>query len=61
MVQDLIKERKTEVEFLNGYVVKKGQEAGIATPINQAIVAVTGQVEAGELKPSLSNLKYIRG
>ena len=61
LAQDLMKARKTEVEFLNGYVVKKGKEAGIPTPINEAIVAVTRRVEEGELKPSLANLKYLRG
>lgn len=34
MHQDLIqKHRKTEIDYLNGYVARKGKEYGIATPI----------------------------
>ena len=59
LAQDVMKGRRTEVEELNGYVVRKGRQAGVPTPVNRAIVAVTKRVEAGELEPSLSNLKLI--
>ena len=59
LAQDVMKGRKTEVEELNGYVVRKGRQVGVPTPVNRAIVALTKQVEAGELEPSLSNLKLI--
>ncbi len=58
LAQDMMKGRKTEVDHLNGYVVKKGKEAGIPTPINEAIVALTKRVQSGELEPALSNLNY---
>lgn len=38
----------------------KGKEAGIPTPINEGIFALAKRVEAGELKPALSNLNYIK-
>ena len=59
LAQDLMKGRKTEVESLNGYVARKGQEVGVATPFNAAVVEVTRLVEAGELEPSLSNIRGI--
>ena len=59
LAQDVIKGRKTEVEHLNGYVVRKGLEVGVPTPVNESVVALTRRVEAGELEPSLSNLSYI--
>ncbi len=59
LAQDMMKGRKTEVEFLNGYVVRKGKEVGIPTPVNEAVVEVTKRVEAGQLEPSLSNLDLI--
>jgi 2-dehydropantoate 2-reductase len=34
MLQDLERGRKTEIDFLNGQVVKKGQEIGLKTPEN---------------------------
>lgn len=37
MLQDLRKNRATEIDFLNGAVVRLGEEAGIATPVNQTL------------------------
>lgn len=34
MYEDLISGRKTEIEFLNGLIIKLGQEKGIPTPYN---------------------------
>ena len=56
LAQDVIKHRKTEIDELNGYVVRKGRELGIATPVNEAIVDVTRQVERGQIEPSLALL-----
>jgi 2-dehydropantoate 2-reductase len=35
--QDLARGKRSEIDFLNGYVVRKGTELGIATPTNQAL------------------------
>lgn len=32
--------RPTEIDFLNGYIVKQGRELGISTPLNEALTAV---------------------
>lgn len=37
MLQDVTNHRKTEIEIINGAVVKYGQELGIATPYNEMI------------------------
>lgn len=47
LAQDVGKRRKTEIEFLNGLVARKGAEIGVATPVNDAIVRLTKRVEAG--------------
>ncbi len=38
MRQDLLLGRKTEIEFINGFIVKKGQELGISAPTNLMLV-----------------------
>jgi len=38
MLQDLEKKQKTEIDFINGIVCKKGRENGIATPFNSKVV-----------------------
>ena len=60
LAQDVSKGRKTEVDLLNGYVVQKGQELGIATPVNQQVVNITNRVENNDLEPKLDNLDLIK-
>lgn len=57
--QDILKGRLTEIDYLNGLVVKKGREAKVPTPANEAIASVVKQIEQGILKPSLSNLEIV--
>src|SRR6201992_828887 len=40
MGQDMVKGRRTEIEFLNGFVAKKGDEIGIATPANGVLTDI---------------------
>jgi len=45
MLQDVIARRPTEIEALNGGVVRFGRECGVPTPLNQAIIALVEGVE----------------
>lgn len=40
MLQDVLGRRKTEVESLNGGIVRFGRETGVPTPLNEAIWAL---------------------
>jgi 2-dehydropantoate 2-reductase len=46
MLQDVEAKRQTEVDFLNGGIVRFGNEHGVPTPLNQAIWALVKGVEA---------------
>jgi 2-dehydropantoate 2-reductase len=46
MLQDVEARRQTEVDYLNGGVVRFGEEHGVATPLNAAIQALVKGVEA---------------
>ena len=59
MYQDVLKGRRTEIEFLNGYVVRRGEEAGVPTPVNEAIVGLLRQIERGDLQPDVENAKQL--
>jgi len=59
LLQDVMKGRRTEVDYLNGYVVRKGREVGVPTPMNQAVVEVAKRIEAGELKQGPANLTLL--
>src|SRR5271166_2116591 len=60
MGQDMVKGRRTEIEFLNGMVAKKGEEIGIATPANVVLTDIVKRVEKGELKPDPKHITDLR-
>lgn len=37
MHQDVVHQRQTEIDFINGYVVRKAQQHGLAVPVNQQL------------------------
>ena len=39
MLQDIEKGSQTEIDFINGAVVRRGQRLGVPTPVNRALVA----------------------
>lgn len=45
MWEDIQAKRKTEIEYINGAVVRLGKQYGVKTPINEAIVAKIHQLE----------------
>lgn len=59
LLQDVIKGRRTEIDYLNGYVVHKGRQVEVSTPLNQTMVELVKKVERGETKPGPSNLKQL--
>ena len=50
--QDVRKGRRNEIDYLNGLVVNKGNEAGVATETSQAIVNLIHTIEQGQAKPN---------
>jgi 2-dehydropantoate 2-reductase len=46
MLQDVEARRQTEIDYLNGGIVRFGHERGVATPLNAAIQALVKGVEA---------------
>ena len=46
--QDLARGKPSEIDFLNGYVVRKGAELGIATPTNHALQLMVKLAERGK-------------
>jgi 2-dehydropantoate 2-reductase len=59
LLQDMMKGRHSEVDYLNGYIVRKGREVGVPTPLNEAIVEVTKRLEAGEIQQGPDTLRLL--
>jgi 2-dehydropantoate 2-reductase len=56
MLQDVMKGRRTEIEYLDGYVAGRGREVGVSTPACDRITALIKQVESGGLKSESDNI-----
>jgi 2-dehydropantoate 2-reductase len=52
MSYDFEQGREMELDALNGYVLKKGKETGVATPVNTALSAIVKDVGGRVLQPS---------
>ena len=56
MGQDMMKGRRTEIDELNGLIVRRGDEIGCPAPTHRALVEVVKKVERGELSPAPETL-----
>lgn len=61
MLQDWLKDRRGEVEEMNGYVVTRGERTATPVPVNSRILTLARKVEAGELPFSAENLELLLG
>jgi 2-dehydropantoate 2-reductase len=50
--QDLARGKTSEIDYLNGYVIRKGAELGISTPANRVLYTM---VKLAERKPQLAD------
>ena len=59
-IHDHIKGRTSEMEFIPGVVSRKGRELGIATPWNDAVVALDRKINRGELAMGRDNFELFK-
>jgi 2-dehydropantoate 2-reductase len=60
MGQDMRKGRRTEIEFINGLVVREGAKLGLACRANAVLTDLVQRVERGELKPDPAHIVDLR-
>ena len=56
MLQDLEKGQKTEIEAINGIISSFGAKTGVQTPVNDQVVEIVKNIEAGRDHYSFDNL-----
>ena len=56
MLQSLERGRKTEIDFLNGYVVEKAKQVGVPVPLNTLVTRMIKEIEAGQRKIEQQNM-----
>lgn len=46
MLQDVLRKKRTEIDFINGVVVRQAQELSIPAPVNSILVSLVKTIEA---------------
>ena len=46
MLQDVLRRKRTEIDFINGVIVRLGQELGIPVPVNTMLVDLVKTIES---------------
>jgi 2-dehydropantoate 2-reductase len=54
-LQSLQRGKPTEIDYFNGYIAKKGADLGVPTPVNDAVVKMVKEIEAGKRKSEPAN------
>jgi 2-dehydropantoate 2-reductase len=60
VLQDWLKERRAEVDDINGLVVREQQRLGGEAPVNTRLVEIAHRIERGELTADPSNADLLR-
>ena len=59
-LQSLEKGEPTEIDFFAGYILRKGDEFNIDTPVNDKIYAMVKEIENGKRTISIENLNELK-
>jgi 2-dehydropantoate 2-reductase len=59
MGQDMLKGRRTEIDFINGVIAAKGQEVGCPAPTHVKLIQAVKRVEHGKIPARTENLYTI--
>jgi 2-dehydropantoate 2-reductase len=60
MGQDMVKGRRTEIDFINGFIARQGEQIGLPTQANAALTDIVKRVERGELRADPKHLIDLR-
>jgi 2-dehydropantoate 2-reductase len=52
MLQDILHKKRTEIDFINGVIIRQGQELRIPVPVNQVLVDLVKTIESIEKVPT---------
>jgi 2-dehydropantoate 2-reductase len=56
MAQDMEKGRRTEIEFMNGFIATEGARVGVSAPTHEMLTRQVLRVERGEIPPRPENV-----
>ncbi|MDB5921672.1 MAG: 2-dehydropantoate 2-reductase [Betaproteobacteria bacterium] len=57
--QDIRKGRRTEIDFMNGYVADRGRAAGVPAPTHEALTELVKRIEQGDIKQGPAHISSL--
>ena len=60
MGQDMQKGRRTEIDFLNGFVAREGEKVGLSCRANAVLTDIVKREERNELKADARHITELR-
>jgi 2-dehydropantoate 2-reductase len=61
MPQSLERGRRPEIDYMNGYVIARGEEKDVPVPVNKTLTALVHEIEAGTRSIGAHNLAPLLG
>jgi 2-dehydropantoate 2-reductase len=58
-LQSLERGRRTEIDFLNGYVVEQARRAGVHARLNESLTRMIREIEQGQRRLSPANMEEL--
>jgi 2-dehydropantoate 2-reductase len=58
-LQSLERGRKTEIDWFNGYIQRRGAETNVPTPVNTRVVAMVKEIESGQRRIDIGNIRAL--
>lgn len=58
-LQSLLRNQKTEIDYFNGYIAKKGKEYKVSIPLEEKLVEMIREIERKERKITIRNIQEI--
>ena len=59
VAQDLLRGRRTEIDYTNGLLVRKAHDVGLAVPLQEAVLGIVRRIERREMTPDPRHLSAI--
>ena len=60
MYYDLVAGKKSDIDYINGVVVRLAKKFGVAAPLNERLLSIAHKIENGEMSVSTGNISLIQ-
>ncbi|MCE9638801.1 MAG: 2-dehydropantoate 2-reductase, partial [Betaproteobacteria bacterium] len=56
----VVRKRKSEIDYISGEIVRRGEQAGVPTPVNRLLAQMFEEIESGRRALGWENLQKLK-